>query len=148
MRDPDMLAGPSARVSEHLRDDSEGVIGILVIAAVLAFRQLHLCARQFLVWDFAQDMSEYVQSRPPLIVGMDHIPRRPRGVGSEEHLVACPRVIVPAGIGFEIHVGQLPDLAPVIDARLEPSRLLFGADLQPILQENYARVDYGLLDPG
>ena len=59
-----------------------------------------------------------------------------------------PRVIIPAGVGFEIHVGQLPGLAPVIDARFQPSRLLLGADLQPILQGDNSVIDNHLLKRG
>src|SRR5207237_8104916 len=54
----------------------------------------------------------------------------------------------PAGIRFEIHVRQLPSLAPVIDARLQPPRLLFGTDLHPIFQEDNTIVDEALLELG
>src|ERR1700746_2599220 len=67
--------------SIHLGDESEGVVGILVVAAMLSFRQLHLLAWQLLVWDFAQCVSQDVEPRPSLVVGMDDVPRRPRGVG-------------------------------------------------------------------
>src|SRR6266853_2727980 len=97
--------------SEDFGYDPEGIVSFLVVAAVLSFRQLDLRPRQLLVWDPAQEVGENVQPRPPLVVGVDNIPRRPRGVGGEEHLVAGPRVIVPTGIRFEVHVGQLPDFA-------------------------------------
>src|SRR5580704_18447276 len=134
--------------SENLGDYPERIIALLVDATMLPFRQLYFFARRLLVGDFAQNMSERIQPRPPLIVGMHDIPRRPRGVGREEHLVACPRVVEPAGIRFEIHVGQLPDLAPVVDAPLQAPRLLFGADLQPILQQNDPGIDDDLLEYG
>jgi hypothetical protein len=63
-------------ILEDLGDDPEGVVGVLVVAAVLPFRQLDLRARQPLAGDLAQDVSEDVEPRPPLIVGMDHVPRR------------------------------------------------------------------------
>jgi hypothetical protein len=63
--------------SKHLGDKPEGVVGILVVAAMLSFRQLHLLARRLLVGDFAQDVSQDVEPRPPLVVGMNDVPRRP-----------------------------------------------------------------------
>jgi hypothetical protein len=48
-----------------------------------------------------------------------------------------PRQIVP----IEVHLGELPDLAPVVDARLEPFRLLVWADLEPILEKHHSRLD-------
>jgi hypothetical protein len=62
---------------EELRNHPEGVVDFLAIAAVLPFRQLDLCAGQLFVGDLAQDVSEGVQPRPPLVVGMDDVPRRP-----------------------------------------------------------------------
>src|ERR1700730_133284 len=63
--------------SKHLGDEPEGVVGFLVVPAILSFRQLDLLARQLLVGVFAQDVSEDVEPRPPLVVGMDDVPRRP-----------------------------------------------------------------------
>jgi cold shock CspA family protein len=82
--------------SENLGDYPEGIIALLVVATMLPFRQLYFFARRLLVGDFAQNMSERIQPRPPLIVGMHDIPRRPRGVGREEHLVAPHRVVEPS----------------------------------------------------
>ena len=48
--------------SEDLGDDPEGVVGILVVASMLPFRQLDFLARQLLVRNLAQDVSERVQS--------------------------------------------------------------------------------------
>src|SRR6516165_5488645 len=132
---PAILAAP-LRGSEDLRNDFERVVGVLVVAAMLPFGQLDLWPLQLLVRDPAQDMGQRVEPRPPFVVGMHDIPRRPCGVAREKHLVAGPRIVEPAGIGFEVHVGQLPGLASVIDARLEPSRLLLGADLQPVFEQN------------
>jgi len=53
---------------------------------------------------------------------------------ASEHRVACPGVIVPAGVGLQIHGGKLPDLARVVDAALQTTGLLLGADLEPVLQ--------------
>src|SRR5438128_11731848 len=95
------LSPRSQRDSEDLRDDPEWVIGLLVVAWFLPFRQFDLRARQLLVGNLAQDMSEGVEPRAPLIVGVNDGPRRPRGAGGEKHLVACPRGVVPAGRGCE-----------------------------------------------
>ena len=73
-----MVASPAFRIRlEDLRYHPEGVVDFLVVAAVLPLRQVDLCARQFFVGDLAQDVSEGVQPRPPLVVGMDDVPRRP-----------------------------------------------------------------------
>jgi hypothetical protein len=61
--------GSPHTVSERLRDDPEGVIGVPVVAAILPFRQFHFRALQLLVRDFAQDMNERVEPCLPLIVG-------------------------------------------------------------------------------
>src|SRR5436305_7398840 len=58
----------SRRDSEDLRDDPKWIIGLLVVARLLPFRQFDLRARQLLVGNFAQDMREGVQPRPPLII--------------------------------------------------------------------------------
>ena len=36
--------------------------------------------------------------------------------------------------------------ALVVDAPLAPSRLFFGTDLQPVFQQDHARIDDGFLD--
>src|ERR1700730_3090534 len=63
--------------SEDFGDEPEGVVGILVVTAMLPFRQLYLRARQLFVGDFAQDVSKGIEARPPLVVGVDDVPRRP-----------------------------------------------------------------------
>ena len=69
--------GPLRARSKHLGDEPEGVVGILVVPAVLPLWQLDLLARQLLVGDLAQDVLQDVEPCPPLVVGMDDVPRRP-----------------------------------------------------------------------
>src|SRR5215831_2806038 len=83
---------------KHLGDEPEWVVWVLVVAAMLPLRQLDFLARQLLVWDFAENVSEDVETRSPLVVGVRDIPRRPGGIAGDKHLVACPRVIEPAGV--------------------------------------------------
>jgi hypothetical protein len=68
------------------------------------------------------------------------------GVGRLEHGVSRPRVVVPAAIGLQVHGRELPQLPPVLDAVLEAAGLLFLAHLQPLFQQDHARIDNGLLD--
>ena len=49
------------------------------------------------------------------------------------------RVVVPPAVRLQVHVRQLPDLARVFDAALQPAGLLVGADLQPVLQRAGSR---------
>jgi len=49
---------------------------------------------------------------------------RPRGVGRGEHRVPGPGVVVPAAVGLQVQVRQLPDLPRVADPALQPPGLL------------------------
>ena len=49
--------------SKHLGNQAEGVVGILVVAAMLALLQLDLLARERLVRDFTQYVSQDVERR-------------------------------------------------------------------------------------
>src|SRR4030095_17248193 len=83
---------------------------------------------------------------PPLVLGPRDPPRPPRRVGRGEQRVTCTRVVVPAAVRLQVHRRQLPDLAAVVNARLEPTRLLLRAHFEPILDQEDARVDHRLLD--
>ena len=61
------------------------------------------------------------------------------GVGELEHLVLGPRVVDPAGPRLQVHLAELPALARVVDALLEPALLLIVADREPVLDEDDAR---------
>ncbi len=76
------------------------------------------------------------------------MPRRPLGAGGGEHVVTGPGVVVPPAVRHEVHVGQLPDLARVVDAALQPLGLLGLAHFEPVLEEQDPRVGHRLLDPG
>ncbi len=64
-----------------------------------------------------------------------------------EHVVARTRIVVPAAEGLEVHRRQLPDLARVVDPRLEPAGSRLLAHLQPIFDQDDPGLDDGLLDP-
>ena len=86
-------------------------------------------------------------SRPALlVVGAATYHGAHARVGRREHRVARPRVVVPTAVRLEVHVGELPDLPRVVDPALEPSCLLVGADLQPVLEQDDAGVDHRFLD--
>src|SRR5262249_52330942 len=56
-----------------------------------------------------------------------------------------PRVVVPTSVRLEVHSAQLPDLAPVVDARLEAFRLLVLTDLEPVLDEDDSGFNHAAL---
>ena len=85
-------------------------------------------------------------SRALLVVGTHDEPGREAGVRRGEHLVACARIIEPAAVRLEVHVAQLPGLAVVVDALLEPTRLFVRCDLEPVLEQAHAGIDDCLLD--
>jgi len=62
---------------ENFRNHPEGIVGVLVVAAMLPLWQFDLRALRVFVGDFAEDMGKHVEPRPPFVVGMYDIPRRP-----------------------------------------------------------------------
>ncbi|MNC33952.1 hypothetical protein D3C75_823640 [compost metagenome] len=91
-------------------------------------------------------MADDVQPGTALVVGMGHEPRCPGRIGGGEHVVAGPGVFIPAGVRLEVHRRQLPQLAAIVDAVLQAAGLLFGADLQPVLDEDDSRLDHHLFE--
>src|SRR4030095_3722677 len=81
-----------------------------------------------------------IEPRALLVIGMYDVPGCPRCVGCLEHGIACARVVVPAPVGLEIHRRKLPELATICDARLESPSLFLLTDLQPVLEQDDARV--------
>jgi hypothetical protein len=63
--------------SEDLGNYSERVVGVLVVTPVLPLRQLDFLSRQLLVRDLTQNVRESVEPRPPFVVGVNDVPRRP-----------------------------------------------------------------------
>src|SRR5713101_9289499 len=69
---------PAFRIRlEDLWDQPERIVGFLVVAATLPLRQFDLRLLHVLVGDFAQNVGEGIQPCPPLVVGVDDIPRCP-----------------------------------------------------------------------
>ena len=119
-----------------------------VVALLLAGRQGHGRLLLALVGNHVEDVADDVEAGPALVVGVGHVPGRRLGVRGGEHGVACPRVVVPAAVGLEVHRRELPGLAAVVDAGSQAARLLLLADLEPVLEQDHARVDDCLLDEG
>src|SRR5215510_6495557 len=133
-RQPD--ARPGATTSKPLLDELEGMLRLSVAPRLLPLRELDLFAWRALVGNLVEQVRDEVEARAPLVVRPHDIPRGEVGVGRLEHLVARPRVVVPAAVRLEIHRRELPDLARVVDARFEPARLLVLAHFEPIFDED------------
>ncbi len=124
------------------------VIGFLIVAWFLAFGEFDFFARQFAVRDFTEKVVNDVEPGALLVIRNDHVPRSPGGVRGGEHLVACARVIVPAGVRLEVHRRKLPGLAAVVDPAFEAASLLLGTNIEPVLEQDDPGLDHGLFDQG
>ncbi len=111
--------------------------------AYLALGQLHRLGWQRLVGDVRQQVGDDVEAHPFLVLGVGHEPGGPGGVGGDEHGIPRPGVVIPAIEGLDVHGGELPDLAAIVDAITQPPLLLLWGHLQPVLQQNDARVHQG-----
>ena len=117
-----------------------------LVAPDLALGQPDFRPWDGLVGNLLQQVTDHVQPHALLVLRARDEPRRPCGIGGGEHLVARLRVVVPAIVGLEVHRRELPGLAAVVDARCEPARLLLGAHLEPVLEQDDAGVDHQLLE--
>src|SRR5689334_32090 len=81
---------------------------IVVLALSLALGKLDLAAWRLFVGNLAEDVRDAVETRALLVIGAHDVPGSMPAVGRLEHHVARAGIIVPAGIGFEIHWGELP----------------------------------------
>src|SRR5215469_9839862 len=124
------------------------VAGFLVALRLLPLGELDLVALDLLVGDQAQEMRDTVEAGAPLIITVHDVPGRERRVSRLEHVVPGAREIVPASVRLEVHRTQLPDLARIVDARLEAARLLVLADFEPVLDENDAGLDHAAFPYG
>src|SRR5215472_8192596 len=115
-----------AGLLERRRDVPQRQLRLLVAAGLLPLGQRDVAVGQRLVGDLAEQVADDVETAAHLVVGVRDIPRRPHGVGSGEHRVPCPGVVIPAAVGLQVHVRQLPDLPRVVDAALQPPGLLVG----------------------
>src|SRR5262249_46578780 len=103
-------------------DELQGTLRLLVAVSLLPFRQRDALARQLLIRNLLKQMRDEIEPRTPLVIAVHDEPGRKRHVGGREHVVARTRIVVPATVGLEIIRRELPDLARVIDPRLEPAR--------------------------
>src|SRR5689334_12333089 len=117
--------------SETFLDDLERIIRVLVLARLVALGQHDLLALQFLVRNVLEYVRNDVEPYPALVVARRDEPGRMTRVRRLEHLVARVRVLVPAAVRLQVHGRKLPGLAPILHARLQATRLLFGAHFEP-----------------
>src|SRR5262245_19906268 len=96
-------------------------------------RPLHLEIRKR-----REQVSNHVDSRRPLVLAEDHIPRRLRYVGVQEHLVLGPRVVLPPVNRLQIHRRELPAPHRVLESAQKAVLLLSVADREPVLPQQDA----------
>jgi hypothetical protein len=88
-----------------------------------------------LVRNETEKVGNAIEAGPPLVVGADDVPRRVRGVGRVEHLVAGAGVRIPPRVRLDVHRAQFPLAERILNAGLEPPPLLLLAYFQPELDE-------------
>src|SRR5437016_6225691 len=113
---------------------------IVIPAFAGSLRQLDLRVRDFLVGNRPQDMRDAIEPPAPLVIGPHDVPRRVLAVRLLQHRVACPRVAIPAPVGFEVHRTQLPLPQRIVDPSAETPFLFVLSDLQPDFEEPDAGV--------
>ncbi len=91
-------------------------------------------------------MGDAVEARAALVVSVYHIPGTVLRIRGRKHGITRPGIIIPATVAFEIHRAKLPDLAQILVARLQPHALILHTDFQPVLYQDYSRVDNSTLD--
>src|SRR6266852_197550 len=94
------------------------------VAALLAWRQLDGLVRNLLVGNQGKEVADEVEMRRPLVVGLDHMPRRLLDVAVRKHLVLRLGVVDPPRSSLQVHWAQLPALAGIVDAPQEAPLLL------------------------
>src|SRR5215475_13898310 len=95
---------------ERRRDVPQRQARLGVAAGALPLGQRDVAVRERLVGHLAEQVADDVEPAALLVVGDGEVPGRPRGVGGGEHRVPGPGVVVPAAVGLQVHVRQLPDL--------------------------------------
>src|ERR1700759_3907674 len=105
------------------------MVRLAVAIWLLARGQHDRLPRRGLVGDLLEQVADDVQPGTLLAVGVGDVPGRGGGRGRGEHLVTGPRVLIPAAVGLEVHRRELPDLARIVDTRLDSSCLFLLTDL-------------------
>src|SRR4030095_12520044 len=132
---------PTASV-DFAHEPSPGKRGLVVVLQPSRSPwELDLVALDDLVRDSLQDVRDHVQPCAFLVVGADDVPGSVLGVRRLQHHVPRPRVLVPAGERSKVHGTELPLAQRILDARFEPSLLLFLTYLQPDLDEPETGMD-------
>src|ERR1700722_7087004 len=137
--------GARVNRSEPCRDVAQWEVRLHVVPGRLPLREFDRWKSEGLVRDPTEQVGDDIESAALLILIVRDEPWRPCGVGGCKHGIAGPRVVIPAAVGLQVQIRQLPDLAWVVDPTLQPSGLFFGADLQPVLDQDDAGVDDRLL---
>src|SRR5262245_26984707 len=121
---------------------------VVVCVLVRALGELHLLALRFLVWDQAQQVTDAVEARAPLVVRGNDVPGSPLCVRGLEHHVTRPRVLEPSAPRIQVRRAQFPLAHRIRDTGLEAPLLLRLAHLEPVLDQMDAVVDNVLLELG
>ena len=108
---------------------------------LLPRRQFDLLVLDLLVGDHAQQMTDAVDARPLLVVGVDHVPGRLLDVRVGEHVILRAGILHPPFPRLEIHRAEFPPLGRIVDPAAEPAFLLVIADREPVLDEDDAAAD-------
>ena len=130
------------RSLEYFRDEViVPILRLFVAARLLPVRELYLLPLHILVLNKAQQMRNTVEARSPFVVGVDDVPWSIRGIGSQQHLIASTRIVIPLPMRFQVHRTEFPNLATIGDSRLKAPGLLVLADFKPIFDKRDAGVD-------
>src|SRR5262249_5172451 len=116
-----------------LRDEAPALQRAVVVIGALhgALGQLDLLARRLLVGNDLEQLRDAVETRAPLVVGGQDVPRRLLRVGGLQHHVAGARIVEPALPRGQIHGRELPLAQRILHAGLETPLLLLVPHLQP-----------------
>jgi hypothetical protein len=74
-----------------------------IAVGLLALGQLDLLSIDLLVRDHTEEMSDAIEPRAPLVIGVNDIPRGKRHVCGKKHIVSRAGVIIPTSMRLEVH---------------------------------------------
>src|SRR5918997_4730135 len=110
--------------------------------------QLDRLGQDVVVLDGVKQVSDAVQARPLLVVGLDGAPGRLGRVGVGEHRILGLRVLDPQLARLDVHWAELPALGRVRRALLEAPLLFLVAHREPVLQQDDPRANEHPLELG
>src|SRR5277367_4450855 len=121
---------------------------IVVALPVVARRQFHLFAWNLSMRNHAQQMRNAVEPCLFFVVGSNDMPGSMLAIGRLQHQGPRIGILIPATERLSVHWTELPLPERIVDPCFESSRLLVGADFEPILEEHDPAIDYVLLRIG